>query len=335
MTKKTSIWVRVGYTLLTSTIFAVALNEKPAIAQEMTLLLCETPSTTVRVYEEGNQRLMRAYNRQQKQVWMNRTPADAKIIANGIEYQNQLGELAVRIGLNTSTGGCSIRVNNQLAEQGTRLIDQTINAVVGTVTYRARIGLMKGSVVKAKLIDSGTTETVAEQTIVTQGEQVPIPFRLFYDPSEIDANRRYGVSAEIFVEDKLRWSTKTVSPVITENTPSVAELVVNFAEDAEQSEAPSGGPTEPTSELPPLPQAVEAAVKAKLIEEIGNAAVQVERYSRETWSDGCLGLGGPAESCLAALTEGWKVELIDTASGKRYVYRTNLNGDSVRRNPQK
>lgn len=321
--------------LLIKAIFVLVLSEKPAFAQEMTLLLCETPNTTVRVYEEGKQLLMRAYNRQQNRVWMDRTLVEVRIIENGIEYQNQLGELAVRIGLNTSTGGCSIQVNNQPTEQGTRLIEKTINAVVGTVTYRARIGLLKGSMVKAKLIDMGTTAIVAEQTIVTQGEQVPIPFRLFFSSSDIDANRRYGVSAEIFIEDKLRWSTKTASPVITQNSPSVAELVVNLVGDAEKSKTPSGELTKPTSELPPLPQTIEAAVKTKLAAEIGDIAVKVGYYSRETWSDGCLGLGGPAESCLAVITEGWKVELIDAVSGKRFVYRTNLNGESVRRDPKK
>ena len=80
-----------------------------------------------------------------------------------------------------------------------------------------------------------------------------------------------------------------------------------------------------------LPDAIADRVQAMLIEEIGETSTQIGRYSRETWTDGCLGLGGPAESCLAALTEGWQVEVIDTATGQSYFYRTNLNGDSIRR----
>ena len=72
------------------------------------------------------------------------------------------------------------------------------------------------------------------------------------------------------------------------------------------------------------------AVKAALAEEIGDTVITVESYSRQTWSDGCLGLGGPAEACLAALTEGWQVELVDSATGDRYTYRTNEEGSAVR-----
>lgn len=80
-----------------------------------------------------------------------------------------------------------------------------------------------------------------------------------------------------------------------------------------------------------LPDEIATQVKAALTQETGATALEIGRYRRETWSDGCLGLGGPAEACLAALTEGWQVEVIDTATDKRYVYRTNLVGDSVRR----
>jgi len=79
-----------------------------------------------------------------------------------------------------------------------------------------------------------------------------------------------------------------------------------------------------------LPDEIATRVKAKLSEELGETSLQVGRYSREIWSDGCLGLGGPAELCLAALTEGWQVEVIDT-TGQSYFYRTNLGGDSIRR----
>jgi len=82
--------------------------------------------------------------------------------------------------------------------------------------------------------------------------------------------------------------------------------------------------------LDSLPDAIASTVKADLREEIGDTSLQIGRYSRETWSDGCLGLGGPAESCLAALTEGWQVEVIDS-TGKSYFYRTDLDGNQIRR----
>ncbi|MEQ9370319.1 MAG: hypothetical protein RIG63_15055 [Coleofasciculus chthonoplastes F3-SA18-01] len=84
----------------------------------------------------------------------------------------------------------------------------------------------------------------------------------------------------------------------------------------------------------PLPDTINNQVKVALADRLNVTVDQLEigRHSRETWSDGCLGLGGAAESCLAALTEGWQIEVIDTQSGKRYFYRTDLSGDQIRLN---
>lgn len=81
-----------------------------------------------------------------------------------------------------------------------------------------------------------------------------------------------------------------------------------------------------------LPEAIQNQIKAALADDLGITVDQlmIGRYSRETWSDGCLGLGGPAESCLMALTEGWQVEVMDTEAGQNYVYRTDLTGEQIR-----
>ena len=83
----------------------------------------------------------------------------------------------------------------------------------------------------------------------------------------------------------------------------------------------------------PLPETIGDRVKADLANELGIPTEQLVLgyHSRETWTDGCLGLGGPTEACLAALTEGWQVEVIDVQSDQRYVYRTNLSGEHIRR----
>jgi hypothetical protein len=54
---------------------------------------------------------------------------------------------------------------------------------------------------------------------------------------------------------------------------------------------------------------------------IPTGKLRVIEASRKTWSDGCLGLGGAAESCLQALVEGWRVVLSD--GNRRWVYRTD------------
>jgi hypothetical protein len=47
-----------------------------------------------------------------------------------------------------------------------------------------------------------------------------------------------------------------------------------------------------------------------------------------TWNDGCLGLGGPAESCIQSVIPGYRVEM--RSNGMTYAYRTDGTGAVVR-----
>lgn len=78
---------------------------------------------------------------------------------------------------------------------------QPATAVTGTVTYPQRIALPPEAVVVVKLEDVSLADApavvIAERTIPTNGQQVPIPFKLVYDPGDIIPNHRYTVSARI------------------------------------------------------------------------------------------------------------------------------------------
>jgi hypothetical protein len=82
----------------------------------------------------------------------------------------------------------------------------------------------------------------------------------------------------------------------------------------------------------PAPVA-EAVLQAAAQEaEVHASDLMIRAYERQTWSDSCLGLGGPAEICAAVLTEGWQVTVTD---GQRtWVFRTNDDGSQVRLDPQ-
>jgi hypothetical protein len=80
-------------------------------------------------------------------------------------------------------------------------------------------------------------------------------------------------------------------------------------------------------ELPPV-----AAVRAReaLSNELGIGIEEIAFVSHDqtTWFDSCLGLGGPAESCLQSEIDGWLVEL---STGERtYKAHTDWLGDQVR-----
>lgn len=58
------------------------------------------------------------------------------------------------------------------------------------------------------------------------------------------------------------------------------------------------------------------------------SSILVVAIEAKEWTDGCLGLGGPAESCLAAITPGFKVTL--KKGDTTYYARTNSTGTVVR-----
>ncbi len=89
---------------------------------------------------------------------------------------------------------------------------------------------------------------------------------------------------------------------------------------------------QPTAETPTegSRDAVTAAATSALATELGIAESDISLTSAEPaeFSDGCLGLGGPAESCLQAITPGWTVML--SAGGQAYEVRTDATGQQVR-----
>ena len=93
----------------------------------------------------------------------------------------------------------------------------------GTVTYRVRIALPPGAVVRVRLEDVSRADApasvVSEQTI-RPTTHVPIPFALAYSPGAIDVRHRYGVRAEIRdAAGTLLFTTTTFTPVFTNGAP--------------------------------------------------------------------------------------------------------------------
>ncbi len=56
--------------------------------------------------------------------------------------------------------------------------------------------------------------------------------------------------------------------------------------------------------------------------------LKITQYSRQTWSNGCLGLSTPGEICTQALVEGWR--LVVSGTNRTWVYRSNRNGQILR-----
>lgn len=95
----------------------------------------------------------------------------------------------------------------------------------GEVFYRPRIALPPGAVVYVRLDDVSRADapatTLAEQTIPTEGHQVPLPFSLRYDAAQVEPRHRYAIRAEIRGPGgALLWTTDAVHPVLTQGAPT-------------------------------------------------------------------------------------------------------------------
>ena len=103
-------------------------------------------------------------------------------------------------------------------------------SVVGTVSYRHRIALPADAVVTVSLQDTTLADaparTIGETTIETKGAQVPIPFRIDYDPATIDPSRVYSVRATITVGGNLLFTSTTSYPVLTRGAGNEATIIV-------------------------------------------------------------------------------------------------------------
>ena len=96
--------------------------------------------------------------------------------------------------------------------------------VTGEITYMQRIALPEDAVVNVQIQDTSradaAAEAVGEQTIESPG-QVPIPYEVCYDPSQIEDNHSYTMRARISdSQGNLLWINDTAIPVITNGNPT-------------------------------------------------------------------------------------------------------------------
>lgn len=101
--------------------------------------------------------------------------------------------------------------------------------------------------------------------------------------------------------------------------------------DTTQSGTPTSADGAPPGSIHnlPVPEAVAAVRKlAATLAGVAESKVTILTAFEKEWTDGCLGLGGPAESCIQAITPGYEVTV--SVNGVEATYRTNDIGTSIR-----
>lgn len=88
----------------------------------------------------------------------------------------------------------------------------------GHVTYRERMALPPGAIVKVELQDVSLADapsvTIAETVIRPEG-QVPMPYELRYDDAKIENGHSYALAARIEAEGRLLFISTTRHSVLT------------------------------------------------------------------------------------------------------------------------
>jgi putative lipoprotein len=111
----------------------------------------------------------------------------------------------------------------QLRATGGALALDLVSAVTGTVTYRVRRALPPEAEIRVSLLDISLADAparvIAEQVSGGGDGQVPLPFRIVFDPAEIETGRAYGLRATIMVGDRLLFTSTRAYPVITGDHP--------------------------------------------------------------------------------------------------------------------
>lgn len=92
-------------------------------------------------------------------------------------------------------------------------------------------------------------------------------------------------------------------------------------------------PIDPTAASPVLPPEAVLSAQQWLATQLNTAAdqIQITELEQAEWTDSCLGLGRLDESCLQALTPGWRV--VFESNGVTYEVRTDENGSAIRLAP--
>ena len=137
-----------------------------------------------------------------------------------------------------------------VANQTSRGAESPQGMITGTVSYLQRTALAPDALISVSLQDitlaDAPSKLIVEQRFPAAGRQVPIPFRLPYDPAGIDSSHRYSLRATITTRGRLNFSTTTAYPVLTGSAPRSVDLVLQAvpgpARPATAAAARPGGP---------------------------------------------------------------------------------------------
>src|SRR5690606_19138317 len=108
-------------------------------------------------------------------------------------------------------------------------LERRYQGIDGTITYRENYSLPHGSVATVELREvlrpGAPPVTLARQT-VSPIRQIPIPYTIDYDPSQVDPRRSYVLHATITAGNQTLFTTRQAVPVLTSGSSKNVPLIV-------------------------------------------------------------------------------------------------------------
>lgn len=101
--------------------------------------------------------------------------------------------------------------------------------VTGRVSYRERIAMPRGYVVRVELLDISRQDAPSEALAavdLTPSHQVPVPYELAFDETRIDPRHHYAIRAQILVDGRMVFTSVQTNPVITGGASRKADIWV-------------------------------------------------------------------------------------------------------------
>ena len=156
------------------------------------------------------------------------------------------------------------------------------SSVTGSATYRERIALSPEATLTVQLRDVSYQDTaaplIAEQVIHNPG-QVPVEFKIEYDPEDINPRNTYSVQATIFESDgRMAFTNDTAYEVITRGNARKVDMLLVMVQP----------PPDASGKYDDLPMWVETQVPVTGVRlvETGPEVILMVHYLRST-VEGC------------------------------------------------
>jgi putative lipoprotein len=106
-------------------------------------------------------------------------------------------------------------------------------SITGTVCFRERVTLLPQDEVEIQLLDVSRQDAPAAgiaKQIITPQQQMPVPFKISYDPATINPAHRYAVQARILRNGQVQFSNKAPCYVITHGHPNRVAMLLETTE---------------------------------------------------------------------------------------------------------